>query len=192
MKVLFTVIAAVGVTALAIWLPVREAQHESIQHYPSTQYIDVRPGATRTWHYVQWRMTTMRQIPWKYYNGASPPVKNFARLHILLHCRLVGPKAKLGGQDASDYLWGSLTKESFDYELRDRDERVWDPISSSTDSTQWAAYRADKGMDFEIYADVPAAEAGQVMLVVKYKDHRDDFNFSKTPSPRETVLRFLR
>lgn len=188
----FATLAAIGVVALALWLPLREAQDESLQHYPSTQYVDVQPGTTHVWHNVQWRMTTFRQIPWKYYAYATPPPDHFVRLHILLHCRLLGPKAKLKGQAAGDYLYGDLEGETFDYELRDRDERVWDTISNGTDPKQWTNYRPADGLDLEIYADVPPSKADEAMLVVKFDDHKDDFNFKKTPSPREQVLRFVR
>jgi len=192
MAPVFVTLAAVGVTALALWLPIREAQDESIQHFPSTAYTDVRPRTTKVWHNVRWTQTSFRVIPWKYYTGATPPPGGFARVRIVLHCRLLGPKAKLDGSDASDYLYGDLTGESFEYGLRDRDERKWDTISVGTDPNQWTNYKPATGLDQTIYADVPAREADQVALVVKYEDHKDDFNLKKTPSPRESVLRFAR
>jgi len=192
MAPVFVTLAAIGVTALAVWLPLREAQQESLQHYPSTRYIDVRRGATITWHNVQWRMTSFRQIPWKYYTGASPPPKSFVRFRILVHARLLGPKARLGALDADSYLHGDLSGQTFEYEMRDRDERIWEPFSLGTDSRRWNSYKPAQGMDLEIYADVPVGKADEAALVVKFEDHSDDFNFSKTPSPRETVLRFAR
>ena len=191
---LFATVAAIGVAALAVWLPVREAQDEAIKHYPSTGYVDVAHGATRTWHDTQWRMVSISRIPWKYYTGASPPPARFARMKIVLHARLVGKMAKAGPMRASDYLDYSLTKPSFQYEVRDADERAWDPISAAADSRQWCCgrYRPAKGLDVTIYVDVPPEELNEVMPVVKFEDHKDDFNFKKTPSPREVVLRFRR
>jgi hypothetical protein len=189
MAPVFATLAAIGVTALAIWLPVREAQDEELKHYPSTAYIDVPRGATRAWHNVTWRLTYQKRIPWKYYTGASPPPGNFARLHLLLHATLTGPKARLNGLNADTYLHGGLSGETFDYEMRDHDERVWEPFSLGTNPRMWSTYRAANGLDLDIYVDVPPSKVGTASLVVKYKDHRNDLNFSKTPDPRETVLR---
>ena len=192
MAPVFATLAAVGITALAVWLPLREAREESLKHYESTRYIDVAKGSTRVWHNVEWRMTSFRRIPWKYYTGASPPPKNFVRLHILVHARLLGPKARLSAINADNFLHSDLSGETFEQQIRDRDGRVWDPIAVSTDARQWPNYQPAKGMDLEIYADAPASKAGEAALVMKFEDHRDDFNVSKTPSPRETVLRFVR
>lgn len=188
----FATLTAIGVTALAIWLPVREAQHESLKHYESTQYLDVKPGTTFTWHDVQWQMKSMRQIPWKYYNGASPPPKRFVRFRIVLHARMLGQKTKLRAEDVDENLHGGFTGQTFDYELRDRDERSWDPMSIGTDVLRWPSYKPANGMDLTIYADAPAGKAGEVMLTAKFEDNENDFNLTKTPGPRKTMLRFLR
>lgn len=185
-------LAAVGLTAVAVSLPVREARHESLQHFPSTQYIDVPPGTTPTWHNVQWRMIGLRPTRWKPGNGLTAPPRDFVRLRILLHCRLVGPKAKLNAEDADAYLVDAATDEAIDFELRDRDGRVWDTVTVATNPDQWPHYRPAKGLDLGIDADVPASEADEVTLVAKFDGRKDGFSLSKTPSPRETVLRFLR
>lgn len=190
MAPVFVTLAAIGVTALAIWLPVREAQDEAIKHFPTTAYVDVPPGTTRTWHNVQWRMTTFRQVPWKAAAGlTTPPPRTFVRMDVRLHCRLLGPYAKLKGQAVDELLTGaSLSSDSFAYELRDRDGRVWDPTTKFTDA-DWDAYKPATGMDVRFYADIPASEAAEITLVAKYVH---PFNVTKTPSPRETVLRFVR
>lgn len=193
LRTMFATVAAIGVAALAVWLPFREAQHEALQHYPSTGYVDVARGTTRTWHNTQWRLVSIRRIPWRYYTGAEHPPGNFARMRIVLHATLVGPMARANAMAANDYLAGSLTKPSFRYDLRDRDDRTWETIANAPDSEQWCCgrYRPAKGLDVEILADVPPNEVNDVMPVVKYDDS-NDFNFTKTPSPREVVLRFLR
>lgn len=191
---MFATVAAIGVAALAVWLPLREAQDEAIKHYPSTGYIDVARGAARTWHDAQWRLVSVRHIPWKYYSGASPPPGHFARMKIVLNARLVGAKASLGAMNVTDYLQHSLTKPSFDYEVRDGDDRAWDPMSVSPAVQQYCCghYRVNKGIDMTVYVDVPAEKVNEVMPIVKFDDHKDDLNITKTPSPREVVMRFRR
>lgn len=191
MAPVFATLAAIGVTALAIWLPVREAQDEAIKHFPTTAYVDVPRGATRTWHNVQWRMTTFRRVPWKAAIGlTTPPPRAFVRMDIRLHCRMFGPNAKLKAQAVDELLTGaSLTGDSFEFQLRDRDDRVWEPTTKFTDIDQWHTYTPATGMDLRFYADIPASEAGEITLGVKYTT---PFNVTKTPSPRETVLRFER
>lgn len=191
MAPVFVTLAAIGVTALAVWLPVREAQDESLKHFPSTAYVDVPRGTTRTWHNVQWRITTFRQVPWKAAIGlTTPPPRAFVRVDIRLHCRVLGPYAKLKALDVDQLLTGaSLTKDSFAYELGDPDGRVWDPATKFTDSDEWDTYTPATGLDLRFYADIPASEAGRITLGAKYVH---PFNVTKTPSPRETVLRFVR
>lgn len=183
-------LAAIGVAAVAIWLPVREAQDEAVKHFPGTAYVDVKRGASPVWHDVRWRMTTFRQISWRTGGNFTPPPSNFVRFEIRLHARLLGPKAKLGVYDADEYLHGAISGATFLYSLRDPDGRAWKPGDVTTNSLQRHSYRPAKGLDLLIHVDVPAAEARKVTLCVAFT--ADVLNVTRTPARRETVLRFER